>query len=45
MIWSHPQQIAGKLETTKTQLSPPDQDFVNVSDSPNKQKIFKDLLE
>ena len=24
---------AGKLETTKTQLSPPDQVFVNVSDS------------
>ena len=26
--------IAGELETTKTQLSPPDQVFVNVSDSP-----------
>ena len=26
--------IAGKQETTKRQLSPPDQVFVNVSDSP-----------
>ena len=35
--------IAGKLETTKTQLSPPDQVFVNVSDSPCQPKIYKDL--
>ena len=26
--------IVGKLETTKSQLIPPDQVFVNVSDSP-----------
>ena len=34
--------IAGKLKTTKTQLSPPDQVFVNVSDSPYQPKNFKD---
>ena len=35
--------IAGKLETTNTQLSPPDQVFVNVSDSPYQPKLFKNL--
>ena len=30
-----PTTIAGKQETTKRQLSPPGQVFVNVSDSPN----------
>ena len=34
--------IAGKVETTKSQLSPPDQVFVNVSDSPYQPKNFKD---
>ena len=34
--------IAGKLKTTKTQLSPPDQVFVNVSDSPYQPKNFKE---
>ena len=29
--------IAGKLETTKTQLSPSDQDFANLSDSPGEK--------
>jgi len=33
--------IAGKQETTKRQLSPPDQVFVNVSDSPYQLKNFK----
>ena len=33
--------IAGKLETT--QLSPPDQVFVNVSDGPCQPKNYKDL--
>ena len=37
--------ITGKLETTKTQLIPPDQVFVNVSDSPYQPKNFKDLRE
>ena len=37
--------IAGKLETTKAQLSPPDQVFVNVLDSPNQPKNLKDLRE
>ena len=37
--------IAGKMETTRTQLSPPDEVFVNVSDSPLQPKIFKDLRE
>ena len=39
MIWSHP--IAGKLGRAKTQLSPPDQVFVNVSYSPNQPKRFQ----
>ena len=30
--------IAGKLETTKTQPSPPDQVLVNVSDGPHQPK-------
>ena len=29
---------------TKTQLSPPDQVFVNVSDSPHQPKNFKDSI-
>ena len=33
--------IAGKQEATKRQLSPPDQAFVNVSDSPYQPKNFK----
>ena len=37
--------IAGKLETTKTKLSPPDKVFVSVSDSPYQPKIFKDFRE
>ena len=37
-----PLRIAGKLETTKTQLSPPDQVFANVSDNPYQPKNFKD---
>ena len=37
--------IAGKLETTKTQLSPPDQVLVNISDCPYQPKNFKDLRE
>lgn len=37
--------IGGKLEMTKTQLSTPDQVFVNVSDSPHQPKNFKDLRE
>ena len=37
--------MAGKLETTKTKLRPPDQVLVNVSDSPYQAKIFKDLPE
>ena len=34
--------LAGKLETTKTQLSPADQALLNVSDSPYQPKNFKD---
>ena len=34
--------IAGKLKTTKTQVSPPDQVFVNVSESPYQPKNSKD---
>ena len=34
--------IAGKLKTTKTQFSRPDQVFVNVSDSPYQPNNFKD---
>ena len=37
--------IAGKLKTTKTQVSPLGQVFVNVSDSPNQPKNFRDLRE
>ena len=37
--------VACKMETTKTQLSSPDQGFVNVLDSPYQPKIFKDLWE
>ena len=37
--------IAGKLKTTKIQLSSPDQVFVNVSDSPYQLKNFNDLRE
>ena len=33
--------IAGRQEATKRQLSPPDQVFVNVSDSPYQPKNFK----
>ena len=33
--------IAGRQEATKRQLSPPDQVFVNVSDSPYQSKNFK----
>ena len=32
---------AGRQEATKRQLSPPDQVFVNVSDSPYQPKNFK----
>ena len=34
--------IAGKLKTTKTQFSRPDQVFVNVSEGPYQPKNFKD---
>ena len=37
--------VTGKLETTNTQRSPPDQVFVNVSDSPQQPKNFRDLRE
>ena len=37
--------IAGNLETTKSQLSPPVQVFLNVSDSTYQPKNFKDLRE
>ena len=33
-----PTTIADKLKTTKTQLSPPDQVFVNMSESPKNVK-------
>ena len=33
--------IAGKLETAKTKLSPPDQVFVNLLDSPSSRRISK----
>ena len=33
--------IAGRQEATKRQLSPPDQVFVNASDSPYQPKNFK----
>jgi len=38
-------KIAGKLETTKIQLGPLDQAFLNVSDGPYQPKNFKDLRE
>ena len=37
--------IAGSQEATKRQLSPPDQVFVNVSDSPYQTKNFKFLAK
>ena len=37
--------VTGKLETTNTQRSPPDQVFVNVSNSPQQPKNFRDLRE
>ena len=36
-----PTTIAGRQEATMRQLSPPDQVFVNVSDSPYQPKNFK----
>ena len=37
--------VTGKLETTNAQRSPPDQVFVNVSESPQQPKNFRDLRE